>query len=315
MAVHVNVDNFAQAETARFFMSMGLMSGKMNTFYHYREPSPVGNQTVIRMNRDTLYSPSVVDLAGGATVTLPEAYGRYMTAMVIDEYEYIPAVFDKPGTYELTEDMCGSRYVFLALRTFVDANDPEDVAKVNALQDASSIKAASSVPFQPADYDKESQDETREALEKLGGGLGDTKRMFGTKGEVDDVRHLIGSAFGWGGLPESQAFYVVESAPHDVGHYTFTLRDVPVDAFWSVTIYNEHGYLEPNKFDSYSLNSVTATPKDDGKTFVLNLAPEKGDLHNYLFTPEGWNYVLRLYQPQAPILDGTWTFPAVEPMD
>jgi hypothetical protein len=29
--------------------------------------------------------------------------------------------------------------------------------------------------------------------------------------------------------------------------------------------------------------------------------------------PDGWNYVVRLYRPRAEILDGTWTFPTLEP--
>ena len=35
---------------------------------------------------------------------------------------------------------------------------------------------------------------------------------------------------------------------------------------------------------------------------------------NFLPISEGWNYVVRMYQPCQEILDGTWTFPAVEPV-
>ena len=31
--------------------------------------------------------------------------------------------------------------------------------------------------------------------------------MFGTRDRVDPVRHLIGTAAGWGGNPEKDAFY------------------------------------------------------------------------------------------------------------
>jgi hypothetical protein len=27
----------------------------------------------------------------------------------------------------------------------------------------------------------------------------------------------------------------------------------------------------------------------------------------------GWNYIVRLYRPQAEILDGRWTFPEAQP--
>ena len=35
-------------------------------------------------------------------------------------------------------------------------------------------------------------------------------------------------------------------------------------------------------------------------------------LPNHLPIMEGWNYVVRLYQPGPQILDGSWTFPALE---
>jgi hypothetical protein len=40
-----------------------------------------------------------------------------------------------------------------------------------------------------------------------------------------------------------------------------------------------------------------------------------GDLKraNYLPIAEGWNYPIRMYQPRKEILDGSWTFPNVEP--
>ncbi len=58
--------------------------------------------------------------------------------------------------------------------------------------------------------------------------------MFGPAAAVDPVRHLLGTAAGWGGLPETEAFYAIESEARPVGHDTLTFRDVPVDAFWSV---------------------------------------------------------------------------------
>jgi hypothetical protein len=36
---------------------------------------------------------------------------------------------------------------------------------------------------------------------------------------------------------------------------------------------------------------------------------------NYLPIMKGWNYTVRLYQPQAAIADGKWTFPAAVPAE
>ena len=60
--VLVNVDNFARAESNR--MLAGLLAGSgVDGWNHFREPAPLDNQTVIRMNRDTLYSGFVADIS------------------------------------------------------------------------------------------------------------------------------------------------------------------------------------------------------------------------------------------------------------
>src|SRR5689334_1551968 len=73
----VNVDNFARAETHRMMADLQRDAGGVNLFRHNREPASVDQQTVIRMNRDTLYSFAVVDVSDGATLTMPDAGDRY----------------------------------------------------------------------------------------------------------------------------------------------------------------------------------------------------------------------------------------------
>ena len=49
-----------------------------------------------------------------------------------------------------------------------------------------------------------------------------------------------------------------------VGEYEITVKDVPVKGFWSISLYNEKGYFQENKYNAYSLNSLTAKPNSDG---------------------------------------------------
>lgn len=309
--VAVNVDNFARAETARMFDGILAQTGGVNEWIHFRGPTPLDAQTVIRMNRDTLYSSAVVDIRRGADLTLPDSGGRYMTVMVVNEDHYNNRVLSGAGTYHLGVEDHGTAFVNLSIRTFVDPNDAADVAEVNAFQDAVTLTAGSGGPYTHPDYDATTLDETREALLKLAEGLPDTAGMFGRKEDVDPVRHLIGTAAAWGGLPESEAFYVIDTEPRPVGRYTFTFEDVPVDAFWSVAIYNQDGYFEANPYDSYGLNSVTAARDDSGRV-TLNLSPEPDGLANHVYIKDGWNYALRLYKPRQSVLDGTWTPPVPE---
>jgi hypothetical protein len=96
-----------------------------------------------------------------------------------------------------------------------------------------------------------------------------------------------------------------------VGRFAFTLKDVPVDGFWSVSIYNRDGFFEENRHDSYSLNNITAVPEKDG-TVTLNLEPDDEGITNHLYIMDGWNYALRLYRPRPEVLDGTWMPPTPE---
>lgn len=59
----VTVSNLVRAETDQYFSSVVEASGGIGLFQHYRQPTPVENQQVIRMNRDTLYSAAVFDLS------------------------------------------------------------------------------------------------------------------------------------------------------------------------------------------------------------------------------------------------------------
>ena len=73
--IPVTVENFIRAESDLYFSAVALKEDGFGKFEHHRELSPIDAQTIIRMNRDTLYSAAVFDLeAGPVTVTLPDAW-------------------------------------------------------------------------------------------------------------------------------------------------------------------------------------------------------------------------------------------------
>ena len=193
----------------------------------------------------------------------------------------------------------------------VDPRNPEDVATVNALQDELVLTASSSEPFTPPDYDRESFEATRAAVLELGKHLENFDHAFGARGEVDPVRHLIGTAAGWGGLPDAEARYLGVEPELPVGEYSLTVRDVPVDGFWSISLYNREGFFEANESNAYSVNNLTATPNADGSVTV-SFGGCDGDRPNCLPIMEGWNYTVRMYRPRREVLDGSWTFPSIE---
>jgi hypothetical protein len=311
VGVPVNVDNFARAESDRMFAALLQRSGGLGEWHHDRRLAALDEQTVIRQNRDTLYSFVILDISGGATLTLPATDGRYLSAMVVSQDHYINAVLHDPGDHRLTVAEHGTPYVLVAVRTLVDPDDPADLDAVTALQDRLAVDAASATPFVLADYEEPGFTDTRNALLGLAKGLDGFDRAFGRKEDVDPVRHLLGAAAGWGGLPETEAYYLNVNPGLPVGAYSVTVADVPVDAFWSLSVYDADGFFERDEGVRHSINSVVATPNEDG-SITVNLGGD-ADVANHIPIPEGWNFLVRLYRPHAEVLDGRWTFPAVEP--
>ena len=311
MAERVNVDNFPRAETNRMFSGLLARTGGLDQWHHDRELGRLDQQTVIRQNRDTFYSYAIVDIAGGATLTLPDGGpDRYISAMVVNQDHYINEVLHEPGDHPLTIDAYDTRYVMVGIRIMVDPHDPADVAAVHALQDQIALQAGLPAPWTMPDYDEASFTSTREALLELAKGIGGFDHAFGRRDAVDPVRHLIGTAAGWGGLPEQEAYYVNVNPGLSVGEYSLTVGDVPVDAFWSISLYDAAGFFEENERGAYNVNSVTAVRNDDG-TVTVNFGGGT-DRVNCLPVMEGWNYIVRLYRPRPEVLDGTWQFPAID---
>lgn len=314
MTAHVDADNFIRAETDTYFAGF-VKQDAFGRFKHNRELVDVEHQDVVRPNRDTLYSLGLFDLdAGPVTITLPDAAGRFMSLMTVDEDHYnpVPTIYD-PGAHRFRREQIGTRYVFFIVRTFVDPNDPADLAAVSALQDRIAVDQASPGRFEAPAWDQESLAKIRNGLKALGGL--DTIDSFGARGKVNPVHHLISTAIGWSGNPAVDAKYLLVTPTQNDGTTVHRLRvkDVPVDAFWSLSVYNKDGFFEPNPQGSYSLNNITAKPDADG-FFTIQFGGCGDGAPNCLPIMPGWNYAVRMYRPHPELLEGSWKFPEAEPV-
>ena len=308
----VTVDNFVRAESDTYLGNLAKESGGLGKFHHRREPARSTKQTVIRLNRDTLYSPAVFDLdAGPVTITLPDAGTRFMSLPVVSQDHYTPTVYG-PGRTRSTRirsapAMSSSVSARWSIRrpqgrragpriAGCDQGQPEEHGQVRA-----------------ADWDPASQKKVRDALLVLGSTLPDFKKAFGTKDQVDPIRHLIGSASAWGGNPDLR-------------------RDLPSSA------------ARKRRPDRYKLRSkmsrstrsgrsASTTPKATTRKSVQRLYREqhhwpgrqrrrdhdpvrrlRRQIPNCLPITKGWNYTVRLYRPRESILNGTWKFPEPQPL-
>ena len=310
----VTADNFIRAESDAVFTGL-VAQGGFGKFYHNRELTPIDSRIVQRPNRDTLYSTGVFDLdAGPVTITLPDAGKRFLTMIVIDEDHYVFTVVYGAGSHTLTREQIGTRYAVAAIRILVNPSDPKDVAQVNALQDAVKVEQPSGPgKFEVPNWDAASQKKVRDALVVLGATIPDWSRAAGRRNEVDPVRHLIVTATGWGLNPDKDAIYlnVTPSKNDGTTIYKLNVKDVPVDGFWSISLYNAEGYFEPNNLNAYTLNNITAKKNADGSV-AIQFGGCDGKIPNCLPIMQGWNYMVRLYRPRAEILDGKWKFPEAQ---
>jgi hypothetical protein len=180
------------------------------------------------------------------------------------------------------------------------------------LQDAIKVTQADRGKLELPDWDQTERQNLHDAAAALKLFAPDSRRMFGDKNEVEPVRHLIGTAAGWGGNREQDALYLTTYPKENDGKkaYTLTAGSVPVDGFWSITPYNgKRFYGAPE--NAISVNNVTAKKDKDGKaTTHFGGHPQAS---NYLRIMPGWNYTVRLYRPRAEILNRKWKFPDAAP--
>jgi hypothetical protein len=131
--------------------------------------------------------------------------------------------------------------------------------------------------------------------------------------------------FGVGGnLPEDAIYPTTvkdrEGKPLD-GANNYELRFAkneipPVDAFWSLTMYDADSYLVPNSINRYALGDRSGMKfGDDGslKITIQAESPSADRQANWLPAPKqgGMRLALRLYAPRKEVADGTWSPPPV----
>jgi hypothetical protein len=89
-----------------------------------------------------------------------------------------------------------------------------------------------------------------------------------------------------------------------------------VNAFWSLTMYDEDGYFVPNAANRYAIGDRDALQFNQDGSLDLYVQRERPadarQAANWLPTPEGsFSLTMRLYWPKAAALDGTWAPPTL----
>ncbi len=132
--------------------------------------------------------------------------------------------------------------------------------------------------------------------------------------------------FGVGGNLAEDAVYPVAAVDGDGKPFVsankyvlrFTKEQIPpVQAFWSLTMYDPDSYLVPNPIKRYALGDRSGMKPGDDSSLTIYIqrdSPGKDKEANWLPAPKdgGFKLALRLYAPRKEIAEGTWTPPPVK---
>ncbi len=305
-------ENFIRAETDLAFHRLQTRGGGPNAFSFLRAPTPLDAQSIVRMNRDTLYGAAIVDTAKGASIEIPDIDdGRYISVQIIDNDHYTPAVFYKPGVHQIP---AATRYVAAIVRVeILDASSPADIAMANAIQDQFVVRATSAVPMPDPTWDMRSFLKLRNQYKQEFHQYAQFGvNWMGPRGEVDEeTRHIVAAA-GWGLLPSRDAMYINYNGGQDHEKCFVAAYQVPDhQAFWSITVYGDDGYMKSN---NNVVNSRSVTLDEDGGFQVYFGSPSVcGQQANRVDVTDGWNYVMRIYRPGPGVLDQSYRLPEPVP--
>ena len=209
-AVPVTPENFPRAESDLHFAAPSRTAG-LGKFVHRRDPVALDHQGVTRMNRDTLYSAAVFDLAAGpVTITLPDAGKRFLSMQIVDEDANTVKVVYGPGPTHPDQGRRSARatplrrFAFLSTPAIRRTSRPSARCRTRSR----SISRAAPARFTVPNWDATSQVDVRTGLMVLAETLPDAKGLSGRAAAVDPVRRLIGAGAAWGGLPQKDALFV-----------------------------------------------------------------------------------------------------------
>lgn len=285
----VTEDNFAQAYTNMRLGAVVEKAGGINTFFKMPVPSSIPEeQFVVRMNRDTFYSVSVIDMSNDDVyVTVPET-DQYVSLQVVDEnHETQPMIYGS-GRHKISAK---TDHAFVIVRAL------EDDARRNL-----KIETGSEKPFEVKEWDMASFSATDKAGNIDFSDGYDQSKAFGNKesGQTDYMNY-VGAAGGWGGAMVEDNIYQTSQYFDANACYETTFKDPKAGSFWSATVYNADGRMFNDKAN---ISSVMAPVMNSDGTYTLRFGCE-GQPNN-IPTMEGnktgkFNVLMRHYNPSEPV--------------
>ena len=288
----VTQENFPQAYTNMRFGAVLKKTGGVNKFFAMPVPSSIPEeQFVVRMNRDTDYSVSIIDMSSGNVyVTVPKT-DKYMTVQIVDENHETQLMVYGPGRHKLKAK---TDHAFVIART-LDGDIRKNLV----------IEAGSAKPFKVKKWDMKSF----HTVEKAGNldfsdGYDQSKAYGNSESGQTPYMNYVGAAGGWGGAMVEDNIYQTSPYMSADACYETTFVDPKAKYFWSATVYNADGYMFN---DIANISSEMNPEKNADGTYTLrfgcdgqpnNIPIAKGN------TTGKFNVLMRHYGPSKQVSNG-----------
>lgn len=316
--------------------------GKINSLL-FGAPALIraGEDLVVRQNNDTFYQAAFVHLGQGPVVLTSSSPSieRFSSFQLMDDRDLNYANIIHPaGAYtlyrgELPAQVVGepievpSELSVVIVRVEVkDKTDPDDVSAAEAVYDGIQIEGTGLDEMPALDLLSGFPDvvatEAHRLIDSTAANTAFSEMVASPEQvpmEVTFLQVAAGAKVGWGGPVTSHSAYELLFEDADGaqmfgsrGTYEIVTEAPPVEAFWSVTVYDTErgGYLHPNDDERHHINSTTGVRNGDG-TYTLRFKMSCSDRdRNCLEVPEGqFDVTARYYLPSEAIRTGAWVMP------
>ncbi|PWJ43181.1 DUF1254 domain-containing protein [Sediminitomix flava] len=288
-AIIVTQENFPQAYTNMRLAAVIKKAGDINTFFEMPVPSSIPEeQFVVRMNRDTFYSVSVIDMSSDSVfVTIPPT-DKYVSLQIVDEnHETQPMIYGS-GRHKISAK---TDHAFVIVRALDD----------NAIRNLI-IEASSAKPFKVKPWDMK----TFKEVDKAGNldfsdGYDQSKAFGNAESGQTAYMNYVGAAGGWGGAMVEDNIYQTSPYFSSEGCYEMTFVDPKDKAFWSATVYNGDGRMFN---DIANISSEMKPEKNADGTYTLRFGCD--GMPNNIPIREGnttgkFNVLMRHYNPSEEV--------------
>jgi hypothetical protein len=337
------LEKFPYQETYRYaVLQTGNDPGRLNTWIGTpRGLLKAGEDDVVRSNNDTVYRMAWVYLGEGPVIleSASPSEKRFTSFQLQDDRNAnYRNIIQPAGRYTLyfgerPETISGEAVEVPSLLSAVivrievkNKNDPADLDDALAVFDGITIQGPIISQFPVVNvlsgFDEQVAAEADKRMQETKKTVPYREMIAGPGQEPGkDVSYLnfaTGTKEGWGGPATSHSAY--ESMYTDdtgatlegsAGEYELVTEEPPVNAFWSVTVYDSTtGRLHPNDADRYHINNTTAIRDESGTfTFHFKMSCKQAD-QNCLEVPAGpFDVAARYYLPEPEIMKGEWTMP------